>query len=145
MFLTDHLFRDSMLKNGMDALIAGYDSENIILLSCASSELDSELISTFISAAYELGVKLPKTDKYGVWVADSYFDLVEAGIDLPAVGVQAEFKRYLIYEVMALSEYRAKNEGLLMWWPLCNVVLQYFFVGVMYSSKNRGFYAGTKF
>jgi hypothetical protein len=108
MYLTDHLFRESMLKNGLDALTAGNDSENIVLLSCASSESDSELISTFISAAYELGVELPKTDEYGIWVADSYFDLVEAGIELPAVDIQVEFKRYLLVihnEIAKIAKY----------------------------------------
>lgn len=51
---------------------------------------------------------------------------------------------YNIYEVMSLNEYRRENEVILMWWPLCNVVLQYFFVGLMYNSKNREFYDSSE-
>jgi hypothetical protein len=51
---------------------------------------------------------------------------------------------YNIYEVLSLNEYRGKNEVILMWWPICNVVLQYIFVGLMYNSKNREFYDNSE-
>lgn len=51
---------------------------------------------------------------------------------------------YNIYEVLSLNDYRGENEVILMWWPICNVVLQYFFVGLMYNSKNREFYDNSE-
>ena len=51
---------------------------------------------------------------------------------------------YNIYEVLSLNDSRGENEVILMWWPICNVVLQYFFVGLMYNSKNREFYDNSE-
>jgi hypothetical protein len=112
MYLTDHLFRDAMLKNGLDALLAGYDSENIVLLSCASTESDSDLVETFISAAYELNIKLPGSDENGLWVADTYLELLELGVELPPIDVQTEFMRYLLVIYNELAKIAKYDQSL---------------------------------
>jgi hypothetical protein len=60
LYVTDHEYRDSMVKCGLDSMMADFDSENIVFLACATNDSDTELVNTFVKAAYELGIDLPE-------------------------------------------------------------------------------------
>ena len=96
MYLTDHNSRELMVKCGLDALMNGNDSENIVLLSCASNDSDLDLVSTFISAASELNIQIPKNDENDLWVAKTYIELTENKYELPLVEIRVLFGRNLL-------------------------------------------------
>ena len=104
LYLTDHEYRDSMIKCGLDSMMANFDSENIVLLACASTESDLELVNTFVKAAHELGIELPEKDTSDLWLAETTIELKESNVDLPDQDIQKHFKRNLLVAYTELDK-----------------------------------------
>jgi len=104
LYVTDHEYRSSMVKCGLDSMMADFDSENIVLLACATNDSDSELVSTFVKAAHELGMELPDKDISDLWLAETTIELIESNVELPEQEIHGHFKRNLLVAYTELKK-----------------------------------------
>lgn len=102
-YLLDYDFRDLMLKCGEHSMMTGAESENVILLACASSDSDSELVNTFTKAAKEIGLDLPNRENSILWLAETVVELTESGVEVPNQDLNENFKRNLLVAYTKLA------------------------------------------
>lgn len=106
LYLTNYRFRESMIKCGMDALMSGIDSENIILLASSDNDDDQTLYETFIKAALEIDLVLP-VENSELWLANTSIEFISDGLELPDFDIDTQFKRNLLviyYELRSIQE-----------------------------------------
>jgi hypothetical protein len=113
LYVTDHEYRDSMVKCGLDSMMADFDSENIVLLTCATNDSDTELVHTFVKAAYELGIELPEKDSSDLWLAETTIELIESKVDIPDQEIHGHFKRNLLVAYTELEKLTSVEPNLI--------------------------------
>lgn len=96
-FRNNLAYRQEMIRCGIDAMLDGVESKNVVLLASAvDSDEDAEIVNFFIKAAPEVGCDLPQSvDQEYEWVARYSIRYLTAGLELPDFDISKQTDRNL--------------------------------------------------
>ncbi len=103
-YLNDRDFKVAIIECGLSAVISGFETESVVLLSAAEAETDHDIVDMFLLACLEVGIDLPVKSKSEEWVAEISVRYLIAGIAPFKLNRDTQFYKNILVGYSGLKE-----------------------------------------
>lgn len=104
-YLNDLAYKSAMIECGVSAMLQGFETENVVLLSGADSEREFEVVELFIGAAKELAISLPNESEKDEWKAEKSVRYLLSDSSPSHLDIDSQFYRNLLVGYSKLKEH----------------------------------------